>query len=368
MLENKKDRIEEEQETAEICCVNCGAEIDEYSGIRGAREWFRDTRYVPYCKDCQEAYYEELAQKTTPHLALFYCCIAFNVPLYPAEAPFLEDDPEPWITYLSNLRRSGKNKQEDGEPNTFFDGVTDILKLFGGDLKSGEFAKAVSVEKTRMNKQEGTKRQRDDWGTIDGFTKEQFDELDRLYKIQSKPYEAVGIDELLEYNLREICKNMLRYSIASAKGKAADAKKYLEQAETIKASNLMRKKDEKPVEDLRVDTLTDKLEKKGFLKNGKLLALPELIDKVMENRPQYNHSIDAADQMMLCIINTMRKNAGLGTVSELPESMMIDAQPGEFLEEEPPWETDIKRKLEMLPLREQRKRAKGDPLNEEQKD
>ena len=61
--------------------------------------------------------------------------------------------------------------------------------------------------------------------------------------------------------------------------------------------------------------------------------------------------------MMLCIENTMRRNAGMGTVSELSESMMIDALPGEFLEDAPEWEKDIKKKLELLPMMERRTRV-----------
>ena len=91
------------------------------------------------------------------------------------------------------------------------------------------------------------------------------------------------------------------------------------------------------------------------MKNGKLLTLPELLKLIPDMRPQYPHSIDAADQMMLCIENTMRRNAGLGSVSEISESMMIDALPGEFLEEAPDWEKDIKKKLELLPMTERRK-------------
>lgn len=345
--------MERGNELAVITCVNCGKELDEFVGVQAAEDWYKDTRYVHYCRDCQESYYEELSQKTTPHLALFYCCVAFNIPMIPLEIPNMDDVSAPWLTYLENLRRAGRLVQDDGEPSTFFDGVTDILKLFGGDLSGGDVAKAIQLESSLREKQQGTNRQRKEWGTLDGFTTEEYKELDRLYKIQSKPYEAAGIDAMMDYNLREICKNLLLYSKALAKGGkdgAASAQKYMSIAESIKASNLMRKKDEKPVEDLRIDTLVDKLEKRGFLKNGKLLDYPDLLKELQGEHPHYPHSKDAADQMLLCIQNTMRQNMGLGQQTELPDSMRFTAMPGEFEEEAPQWEQDIKKKLGLFPL------------------
>lgn len=335
-------------------CAQCGTELDEYSGLPGSEKRHRANPFVPFCRECQEAYYETLSKETSPHLALFYCCIAFDVPFVFRDLPAIDEEKAPWTAYLDKLRRAGHDRTGEAALG-FADGTTDILAVFGENLSSGTFARTVAAERAMQGRRQGSKRQRDDWGELDGFNQEQYDELDRLYKIQSKPFEATGIDDLLEYNLREICKNLLRYSLANAQGKAQDAKRFLDQAETIKASNLLRKKDEKPIEELKIDTIVDKLEKRGFMKNGKLLDLPDLIAMIHNMRPQYPHSLDAADQMMLCIENTMRRNAGLGTVSELSESMMIDPYPDEFAPEAPAWEKDIKKKLELLPMTERRK-------------
>lgn len=345
---------EVEDRTAAQICVQCGAELDEYTGVPGSARRHRHGRCVPFCRECQEAYFDALAKETSPHLAMFYCCIAFDVPFIFRDLPAVSEERDPWAAYLNNIRRTGANRTGESILG-FLDGETDILRVFGENLGAGTFKKMVGAERQMQGRRQGSKRQRDDWGEMDGFTQEQYDELDRLYRIQSKPFEAAGIDDLLEYNLREICKNLLRYSVANADGKAKEAKEFLSQAETIKASNLLRKKDEKPVEDLKIDTIVDKLEKKGFMKNGKLLGRDELLSMIPGLRPQYPHSLDAADQMMLCIENTMRRNAGLGSVSELSESMMIDAEAGEFLEEAPEWERDIKKKLELLPMTERRK-------------
>lgn len=338
-------------------CVMCGTELNEFSGVFGSEQRHKNQKFIPFCRKCQQEYFDMLAKETTPHLAMFYCCIAFDVPFVFKRLPCLDDEAEPWIAYLNNLRRSAEDRHGKSILG-FVDGESDVLQIFGENLTNGTFSKMVSAERALKERKRGSKRQKEDWGEMDGFTQEQYDELDRLYKVQSKPFEATGIDELLEYNLREICKNLLRYSMANAQGKAKDAKQFLDQAETIKASNLMRKRDEKPIEELKVDTIVDKLEKKGFMKNGKLLTLSELLKMIPNMRPQFPHSLDAADQMMLCIENTMRRNAGMGTVSELSESMMIDALPGEFLEDAPEWEKDIKKKLELLPMMERRKMVK----------
>lgn len=341
---------EGEEEFLELRCCGCGKVLDEYSGWQANPEWTGETRFVPYCRNCMEDYYEELAQKSSPHMALFYCCIAFNIPFMPDCLSGFEDMSEPWKAYLENLRRNGARNDND-EPLCFFDGVTDILKIFGGTgLSTGEFSKAISAEKAVINKQPGTKNQRKNWGTLEGYTTEDYKELDRLFAIHSKPFEAGGMDMETEYNLREICKLLLKYSTLLSAGKTLDAQRVMSIVETIKSSNLLRKRDEKPPEAVKIDTLMDQLEKHHLAKGGKLLGREETLKVLQGNRPHYKHSFDVVDQMLLQIINAMRRNDGMGELTDLPEDLRFEPAPGEFQEEEATWEEKRRDDLEMIKM------------------
>lgn len=326
---NQEPEIEKSEETLVITCCGCGKALDEFSGWQGNPDYYQETRFVHHCRDCMQGYFEDIAKKTSPHMALFYCCVAYNIPFLPDCISGADGTPDTWKEYLDNVRRRGA-KDDNDEPLCFLDGMTDILKIFGeSGLSSGEFAKNIAAEKNFHSKVPGTKMQRKNWGTIDGYTNEDYKELDRLYQIQSKPLEG-SIDMEMEFNLREICKLLLKYSRFIREGKTLDAQRTMSIIETIKSSNLLRKKDEKPAEAVKIDTLMDQLEKHHMAKGGKLLSREETLKVLQGSRPHYPHSFDVVDQILLLITNTMRKNDGLGELASLPEEMRFTPAPGEF--------------------------------------
>lgn len=340
-----------EQDECVATCVNCGNLLDEFIGLAAPEDWCSNTGFNPWCRNCQEKYFEELAEHNTSHVALFLCCAAFNVPMVPRDAPDFERDSEPWISYLENLRQNGDLYDSGGDTQSFFDGITDMRNIFGEKLSDRKFDAAAAEERNRAGKPQGTEKQRRAWGTRFNFTTADYKELDQRYEKVAAPYKAAGIDANMEEALRKICKYQLLSDAAAADSDGTKSKAFDEIARRAAQDNCLRKIDEKPVEDLRIDTLVDKLEKKGLMKDGKLLDLPELQAAILKNRPRYPHTLDAADQFLLLSFNCMRENSGVQLLPELEESMKIhESFDGEFAAEAPEFEVKAKREFGLMTM------------------
>ena len=61
----------QEQEIATIYCVNCGCGLNEEEGVLASPDWYEDTRFVHYCRDCQQKQFEDFAEDTSPAFAYF---------------------------------------------------------------------------------------------------------------------------------------------------------------------------------------------------------------------------------------------------------------------------------------------------------
>ena len=110
----------------------------------------------------------------------------------------------------------------------------------------------------------------------------------------------------------------------------ADAVKLIQ--ENLASDNL-RKRDAKPVEEVRLDGITERLEKAGLMRNGKPVDPDTAFELLFHRRPKYSYTKDAAEQMLLAIINTSRINDSLPELSTLPDSARIKDDLHEFAEE-----------------------------------
>lgn len=282
----------------------------------------------------QQKRYEELAKETSESLAYFYCCIAFDVPFDRNAVPAVNIE-DKWIAYTDYLRIHNLDVVK-GVRQGFLDGLTDITKIFGEGLKNGEFTKAIFNERSARDRKQGTVAQRKAWGMGDeksNYTSQDYDRLDELFKsYSSRLVSSGGYDTQQEYILRLCSRMSLDMEKMLASGQIDKAQKLNKMIQDNLASENLRKKDEKPIEDLRVDSLVDALEKSGLYKNGKILALPDLQKALLERmgalggKPshKYPYTFDAADQMILAIANTMRMNDGLTEMEELPDNMRFD--------------------------------------------
>lgn len=283
----------------------------------------------------QQERYDAIARATSDSLALFYCCIEFDRPFDMLAVPKEPDVGEKWIAYLDNLRLK-KLDTRRGEPLGFLDGLTDITKIFGEGLSAGEFTKAVGNEKSARNRKVGTAQQRKNWGENSAknpYTSEDYDELDRIYEALSSDLMAAGgVSVKQEFILRDCAKMTLDRDKMRAIGQYDKAAKLNKMVQDNLSSEGLRKRDAKPIDDLRIDGIVDRLEKAGLLKNGKQCSPDEMFEILFHRRPKYSYTKDAAEQILLYMANTTRVNDGLSELPTLPPDMRLRDDLGEFAE------------------------------------
>jgi hypothetical protein len=284
----------------------------------------------------QQERYDAIARATSDSLALFYCCIEFDRPFDMLAVPKEPDVGEKWIAYLDNLRVK-KLDVRRGERLGFLDGLTDITKIFGEGLTAGEFTKAVGNEKSARNRKIGTEKQRKNWGENSAknpYTSEDYDELDRIYDaLASDLMAAGGVSVKQEFILRDCAKMTLDRDKMRAIGQYDKAAKLNKMVQDNLSSEGLRKRDAKPIDDLRIDGIVDRLEKAGLLKNGKQCSPDEMFEILFHRRPKYSYTKDAAEQILLYMANTTRVNDGLSELPTLPPDMRLRDDLGEFAEE-----------------------------------
>ena len=284
----------------------------------------------------QQERYDAIARATSDSLALFYCCIEFDRPFDMLAVPKEPDVGEKWIAYLDNLRLK-KLDTRRGEPLGFLDWLTDITKIFGEGLSAGEFTKAVGNEKSARNRKVGTAQQRKNWGENSAknpYTSEDYDELDRIYEALSSDLMAAGgVSVKQEFILRDCAKMTLDRDKMRAIGQYDKAAKLNKMVQDNLSSEGLRKRDAKPIDDLRIDGIVDRLEKAGLLKNGKQCSPDEMFEILFHRRPKYSYTKDAAEQILLYMANTTRVNDGLSELPTLPPDMRLRDDLGEFAEE-----------------------------------
>lgn len=301
----------------------------------------------------QQERYDAIARATSDSLALFYCCIEFDRPFDMLAVPKEPDVGEKWIAYLDNLRLK-KLDTRRGEPLGFLDGLTDITKIFGEGLTAGEFTKAVGNEKSARNRKVGTAQQRKNWGENSAknpYTSEDYDELDRIYEaLASDLMAAGGVSVKQEFILRDCAKMTLDRDKMRAIGQYDKAAKLNKMVQDNLSSEGLRKRDAKPIDDLRIDGIVDRLEKAGLLKNGKQCSPDEMFEILFHRRPKYSYTKDAAEQILLYMANTTRVNDGLSELPTLPLDMRLRDDLGEFAEEPDEQEKETYKELGIVKM------------------
>lgn len=301
----------------------------------------------------QQERYDAIARATSDSLALFYCCIEFDRPFDMLAVPKEPDVGEKWVAYLDNLRLK-KLDTRRGEPLGFLDGLTDITKIFGEGLSAGEFTKAVGNEKSARNRKVGTAQQRKNWGENSAknpYTSEDYDELDRIYEaLASDLMAAGGVSVKQEFILRDCAKMTLDRDKMRAIGQYDKAAKLNKMVQDNLSSEGLRKRDAKPIDDLRIDGIVDRLEKAGLLKNGKQCSPDEMFEILFHRRPKYSYTKDAAEQILLYMANTTRVNDGLSELPTLPPDMRLRDDLGEFAEEPDEQEKETYKELGIVKM------------------
>lgn len=344
-------------------CNVCGEKLTRDNARRAPDE---NRRFVTTCIDCEEKYFKKLAQTNGEHLAIFCCCMAYNVPFSAKLLPSPEEKKEvTWKSYIEAIE--DRNPYDAMKWKTFFDGSTNILRIFGKDLTEKDVARYLKWEQERKGQtaQSGTETQRQTWGVNGGYTNEDYDELDRLYTNYIASYgDGVSLSPRKNDSIMDICKARMMGAKKMAEGDMVNAEKSYRIVDMLSASEALREKDQKPMEDARPDSFVKMLEDAGLMEDGDLLPLEELQAQLAKvfikgaNGKKYSCTEDAANQMILKMQNAFRRNEGLPMKVELDEDEAIQDFFGEFAETASQVEIDAKKYAGLSPV-DIRKKTEG---------
>lgn len=346
-------------------CKQCGVELTDkncYERVDGVS---------CDCEDCEQAFYDKLAEQMGFSLALYLCCVRYNVPCEPMLIPddfgekTFEGAEARWLWYLNALIESEKYLAKDNTIRGFTDGVKNMFRIFGKEMTEKDFSRYCLTEREKLDKLPGTAEQREQWGMQDltkglPMTTTIYNQLDAMYKIKVSRYKGVTLDEMLESTLRRLVKLEMAQEYLRSIGDFGGFDKVQKSIDNISASEQLRKKDEKPVENFTPDAWIDAFEKAGLMQDGQFLTLHEVENamiKIMRGRG-YEQTLDAAHQLELNIVNNARKNADQQTIFELPDDMRISDELGEFAKEETDDEKEAKAYAQLTTVRFENKKDK----------
>lgn len=329
-------------------------QVCRYCGAEKTEDYFYDRPggLSPICIECEQHLYDRLSENkgVGAYIGLFATCAALNVPFWPDKLPLVKDFLEiedRWVWYSEQIAEEVHG--ENGLVRGFFDGETNILHIFGTSLSKTDVAKYIQVTQEHEASQPGTREQRERWGVEPlakgmAWSEKLYDELDRQYENWCGRYRGQVITPQLADSIIKVCRWNAITDFLMREGEYIAAQKVQKMCDDLMASEQMRKKDEKPVEGMRMDALVVALENEGAMENDQFKTVPEIMRAVWErffNKKKYNYSIDAADHMIYDYYNNARINSDLPPVNELPEDLELKDELGEF--EPYPTEEEIER-------------------------
>lgn len=329
-------------------CVLCGVRL--YTGNASPLPK-RLNGWVPYCRKCMEKRYKTVSAAVGYKLGLFVSCVMFNLPYCPE---YLEEgtaarkknhDLGVFDCYLNSLTMHGMD-YSNGRHMEFTDGVTDIRKAFGGEMATLEVDDEMLSDE---DYKQGHIGQVSDWGygpPDRPYTQEDYDALDKHYDALTS--DRVQVSKQAEIAIRKICVLQLEQQYAIFRGDYGEAKKIEDIIKAEMEGEQLRKKDELPQDRARLDDIVGACERAGLL--GKTYdELVEILATKAFHSP-YGYTRDAADQMLLFIVNATRQNEDLAELDRLPDEYAIQDPLEEFARDQDKREKKIYDQLGIAPL------------------
>jgi len=326
-------------------CGLCGKDLTESNSWTFAEKL--SIRRVPFCVTCQGKFYQWLSSVVGYKLAMFLTCAFFNIPylptLFDVAKEYGKDGKGPWVGYVIAVRKA--DKERGGKPRGFEQGLTDIKKAF-------KTYQSLMVDDEMLSDEEyqnGKKAQLDLWGSgpkNNPYTPDDYEFLNEQYvaltdERPTRNYQA-------ELAIRKICKWALEQEKCIERKEFNDAQKLGQLIKNEMESEELRRKDAKASNMVRLDDIVLAIERVG-------LNIPdedELLTMLANHsfHPRYNYTRDAADQMLLQIINASRWNEGQAEWDRLPEQFKIHDDLDEFTEVQEPAEKTLYRELQLVPM------------------
>lgn len=359
MARGKRPRYMGPDEDLLIRCVGCGKVLNTETGVLASPDWYRYTRYVHYCKECQGAQFEDFKGLFGNCMAYVACCASYNIPFKPEAIPKqTQVDRDDWDMYLENLKMLDMDVTDNGEPAAFSDGVTDLSVIFDGKVPEHPVFAAGLTSGGVAEKLEGTRAQRKNWGLA--YKTAEYKELDRLYGIYSSRYVESGIDEMMEFELRELCKLQLSFDQAMG-ADDPDSKKGKEiigMMNTLQKNIKDRTQGSKNPTENQIDTVRAAMERAGLTRNGHIIPYKEMLERLQKDHPHYPLSHDMVDYMMLALTNTMRINEGMSELAELPVGLQFEPMFGELEPEMSEKERKLVEAVGLPPLKREKQNGR----------
>ena len=339
-MNGAKEPVQQRAETEiEAVCMCCGKRLNENTGVYMPSEKY-PSGYHPVCLVCQQKQYAEMSAATSRTYALFYACIRFDVPYVPeVVSDVTANHNGVWYDYVKKLQRSEK------VPDEWTDGMTDIQEAFGGQIPTLAITGDVMVG--NMDELPDERRWEIEWG--DGYDESDYRRLDNRYLQLTSEWAGMPIPPRTSMSLHDVARYMLLRDKATRVGSATDAKKFQDMITAIMASEDLKVDRNRVNEDLRVDKIVKWLESRNAIRDGQLVDRDKLVKILSQERGEYRTSLDVVDEMIFCIVNTMRKNDGLPELDKLPLSAQVNDFKGELLAETSDEEKAIMKGLGVVP-------------------
>lgn len=306
------------------CCL-CGVDLSDENAYKAHEKL---GGHSPYCLRCQPKVYEVRATAVGFKLAMFLCCLEFNMPYIPGlfeEAKKIrkgKSSMNPWAAYIVALAKNGHHKDK---MSSFADGFTDIKKAFDGDTE------AWHVDDDEMTQEERAELKAN-WGSGPEEAPYSMEEIMYLQArfealAEGRPY----MGQQTKMTIEQICEYHLLAKRAVNKGEYENAKRINSMIKELMESEQLRKKDELPQDITRLDDIVTAIEKAGL----HIMDYEELCKELATHalHPPYPYTRDAADQMIMMIRNATAWNEGVAEVASLPPQFRIEDRLGEFAEE-----------------------------------
>ena len=323
-------------------CACCGKPITDANGVFAPKGVFL-TGYHPVCLPCQQRFYADTAAETSRTYALFYCCHAFNVPYKPSVIEdMVANQNGVWYEYIKRLQNGTTEDFGSKRTETWLDGITDITEAFSGEFPVLQITGDVLV--ANMHEMSNRDRWNIEWG--ENMPDEDCRNADDRFMMMTANRSGGTIPASVSMYLHDA----IRYMILRDKSSdSMEAKRYQEMADKLMNSDSIKNWQSNKGETIQVDRVVRYLEGMGAMHNGYLVGYDDLVKILGAQHGSYNTSLDVVDTMMLCIINTMRKNMGEAELTKLPLSAQVNDAKGELLAEMSKEEQKIMEGLGMKP-------------------
>lgn len=322
--EHVSDRNVEKSDKSNVqTCACCGKPITDANGVYQPNKLFI-TGYHPVCLMCQQKFYANIAQETSRTYALFYACIAYNVPYKPSIIENMTANQNGvWYEYIKRLQR-GYNSETAFKAEIWSDGITDIKEAFSGEFPVLPITGDVLV--ANMREMKDRDRWDIEWG--ERMSDEECRNADDRYMMMTANRSGGTIPASVSMYLHDA----IRYMIERDKAKdSMEAKRYQEMADKLMNSDSIKNWQANKGETIQVDRVARYLESIGAMQNGYLVGYDDLVRILSAQHGSYDMSLDIVDCVMERIVNTMRKNNGDSELSKLPLSAQVVDKKGELL-------------------------------------